>query len=48
MKFNIDYIDKNEDLSHVWVEADSKEDAITEVMNEYWDIKEIIQVCKCS
>ncbi len=46
MKFNVDYIDKSEDLCHVWVEAESKEDAIQEVKHEYWDVKEIIQVCK--
>jgi type II secretory pathway component PulF len=48
MKFNIDYIDKSGDLSHVWVEANNKEDAIMEAKSEYWDIKEIIQVCKSS
>jgi len=48
MKFNIDYIDKSGDLSHVWVEANNKEDAILKAENEYWDIKEIIQVCKSS
>lgn len=41
-KFIVKYIDKNDDLSSVWVTANSKEEAKREAKREYWDIKEII------
>jgi cytidylate kinase len=43
-KFYVDYIDTNDDLCHIWVEANSKEEAIREAKREYWDIKNIIDV----
>lgn len=43
-KWYVDYMDKGGDLCHVWVEADSKDDAISQVRSEYWDIDEIISV----
>lgn len=43
-KYFIDYIANDDDLCHVWIEADSKLDAINKVKAEYWDIKEIIDV----
>ena len=41
-KFIIKYIDKSDDLSSVWVNASSKEEAKSKAKREYWDIKEII------
>lgn len=41
-----DYEDKHGDLCHVWCEADSKEEARSYFMSEYWDIKEIISIHK--
>lgn len=46
MKYYIDYIDKEGDLCHVWVNAASKDDAVCQVEREYWDIDEIIGVHK--
>lgn len=46
MKFYVDYLDMNGDLSHVWTIADSKEEAISHVKHDYWDISEIINVHK--
>lgn len=46
MKFYVDYEDGGGDLCHVWVNADSKEDAISQVKREYWDIADIISVHK--
>lgn len=43
-KYKVDYIDASDDLCHIWVEAMSKEDAKLVAQDEYWDIKEIIQV----
>ena len=43
-KFHIDYTDKSGDLSHVWVEAGSPEEAEDIAREEYWDIEEIIQI----
>jgi len=44
MKYYIDYTDKSGDLSHIWVNANSKSEAISEAQHEYWDIDEIISV----
>lgn len=41
-----DYEDKHGDLCHVWCEADSKEEARSYFLSEYWDIKEIISIHK--
>lgn len=46
MKFYVDHEDGGGDLCHVWVNADSKEDAISQVKREYWDIADIISVHK--
>lgn len=45
-RYYVDYMDKSDDLCHVWVEADSKEEARSEVESEYWDIKEILDIWK--
>ena len=45
-KFIIKYLDKSDDLSSVWVTADSKEEAKAKAKREYWDIKEIIMCTK--
>ena len=43
--YYITYISKIDgDCCTVWTEAMSKEDAIDEVMHDYWDVKEIIEV----
>lgn len=46
MNFYVSYEDRGGDLCHVWVNADSKEDAINQVKHEYWDIAEIISINK--
>lgn len=46
MKYKIDYIDREDDLCHIWVEAYDKKEAKMLALNEYWDIKEIIQISK--
>ncbi|MCF0185154.1 MAG: hypothetical protein HUJ98_01535 [Bacteroidaceae bacterium] len=46
MIYYIDYIDKSGDLTHIWVNATSKTDAISQAHHEYWDIDEIISVRK--
>ena len=43
-KYYIDYMDKSGDLCHVWVNADSKQDAENQVRSEYWDIDYIINI----
>lgn len=43
-KYYIDYMDKSGDLCHVWVNADSKQDAENQVRSEYWDIDHIISI----
>jgi hypothetical protein len=42
--YYIDYIDNEDDLCHVWVEASSKKEAEREAKSEYWDIDEIVYV----
>lgn len=44
MKYYIDYTDREGDLCHVWIEANSKEQAIERAEDEYWDIEKIINV----
>lgn len=46
MRYYVDYMDKEGDLSHVWVNADSKQDAEAKAKREYWDIDEIISIHK--
>lgn len=46
MKYYVDYLDKEKDLCHVWVEASSESEARSEAKREYWDIDEIISVRK--
>ncbi|MBR5199094.1 MAG: hypothetical protein IKW20_04625 [Bacteroidales bacterium] len=43
-KWQVSYLDKYDDLTNVWVYADSKEDAIREVKHEYWDVERIVEV----
>ncbi len=43
-KYYIDYMTKSEDLCHVWVEAEDKQDAEAQVRSEYWDIDHIISI----
>lgn len=45
-KYHVDYTDKSGDLSHVWVEANSVEEAEDAARSEYWDIEETIQIYK--
>ena len=45
MVYYVTYISSTDnDCCTVWTEASSKEAAIDDVKNEYWDVKEIIQV----
>ena len=41
-KYYVRYTDKSGDLSTVWVNATSREDAIFRAKHEYWDIENII------
>ena len=42
-----DYISTfDDDVAHAWCEADSKEEARSYFLSEYWDIKEIISIHK--
>ena len=43
-KWKVSYMDKSDDLTSVWVYADTVNDAIREVENEYWDVKKIVDV----
>lgn len=46
-RWQCDYISKVDyDVSHVWCYADSKEEARSYFLSEYWDIKDIIQIYK--
>lgn len=43
--FYVDYISSSDhDVCHVWCEANSKEQAESNVRGEYWDIEEIISI----
>ena len=43
--YYIDYISSTDhDVCHVWTEANSADEARSEVESEYWDIEEIISV----
>jgi hypothetical protein len=44
MKFYVDYLDESGDYCHVWVDADSMDDAINQAKREYWDIDTIVNV----
>lgn len=44
MKYYVDYNDVHGDLCHVWVDADSTQDAIDQARDEYCDILDIIDV----
>lgn len=46
MKYHIDYIDKNDDHCHVWVEAENAGHAQLKAKREYHDIKRIIRIRK--
>jgi hypothetical protein len=46
MKFYVDYEDKEGDLCHVWVNAESSSDAEAQAKREYWDIENIISIHK--
>lgn len=45
-KYTIRYTTNDGDLCGCWVEADSKDDAIAQAYDEYWDIQDIITVTK--
>ena len=45
-KYIVKYTNKSGDLSTVWVEADSKDDAKNQVRSEYWDVQDIVMVYK--
>lgn len=42
-KYNITYISSTDnDVCHVWTEARNREEAISYVKQEYWDVEEIV------
>lgn len=43
-RFYIDYTDKSGDLSHIWVMANTAQEAKEKAYEDHWDIEEIIQV----
>lgn len=44
-KFKVTYISKSDDdCCSVWCYANSKREAIEDTKQEYWDVKEIIEV----
>ena len=45
-KYIVKYTDKSGDLSSVWVEAYSEDDAKNQVRREYWDVQDIVMVYK--
>ena len=45
-KYAICYKEINGDIAHVWVFANSVEDAKREAKSEYWDIDYFIEVYK--
>ena len=45
-KYYVRYTDKSGDLSTVWVNASSEQDAIFRAKHEYWDIDNIIMCYK--
>jgi type II secretory pathway component PulF len=43
-KFIIDYITLEGDLSSVWINAYTAEEAKKQLKREYWDVQEIIMI----
>lgn len=43
-RYKVCYNTTDGDYSKCWVEASSREDAIRQVYDEYWDVKDIISV----
>lgn len=47
MVFYVTYISSSDhDSCTVWTEANSKEEAINNIKNEYWDIERIVSCSK--
>ena len=44
MKFYIDYLDTQGDLSHYWTEASTKEEAEQHLYDEMWDVDAILTI----
>lgn len=44
MTYFVSYLDKEDDLCPVHVEAFDKKDAELQVRREYWDVNEIIEI----
>ena len=45
-EYRVSYMDIEEDVTHVRIEAYSEEDAVVNVQREYWDVVSIIQIVK--
>lgn len=45
-RWTIRYTDACGDLSSVWVEAETAEEAIDNAYREYWEIEDILMVTK--
>lgn len=41
-KYYVSYLDKGDDYSTVWTMASSKQEAIENVKDEYWDVKQVV------
>lgn len=46
MKWYIDYTTSDGDYCHIWINADTKEEAEREAYREYWDIDHIVNIRK--
>lgn len=43
-RWMVKYTDANGDLSSVWVEAETREEAKRTAYREYWDIEDIVLI----
>lgn len=43
-QFIVKYNSTRGDLCSVWINAESREDAMRKVILEYWDIKDIVMI----
>lgn len=41
-KYYVAYLDKDDDVCTVWTMAESKQEAIENVKDEYWDVQQVI------
>ena len=41
-KYYVSYLDKDDDVCTVWTMAESEQEAIEKVKDEYWDVQRVI------